>query len=234
MAKKPQRTLFDGPDELFKPKGSMDFGDKMPSVGGTPNPTERQPVFEDPFKSKVIGTISVKDNFSKGMAKIKKAKKEKIRTPILPDTARYAKGLLSLDIATTAGFCTSTASGYWNFTPKKDESKGMRLIRFVAKVKEVCKLEEINMIVFEQIAVYGKYPNTVGIEMIGVLKLFCEENNIDYKAYPVKSIKIQTGNGNAGKDQMIEFAKRYKPDVRSDDEADAIVLYQLAVHDLNL
>lgn len=187
-----------------------------------------------------IGVTSREDPFkqwSGEKSKIKKPRKPKgkaKRSPLLSSEPRYVKGLLSLDLATNTGFCCSTASGVWNLTPKKDESKGMRLIRFKGKLKELCQLEEIKMIVFEQIAVYGKYPNTVGIEMIGVLKLFCEENNIDYKAYPVKTIKIQTGNGNAGKDEMVAFARQYKPTVSSDDEADAIVLYQMAVRDLNL
>lgn len=142
--------------------------------------------------------------------------------------------MLALDLSTNTGFCCSTASGVWSLAPKKDESKGMRLIRFKAKLKEVCQAEEIKLIVFEQIAVYGKFPNTVGIEMIGVLKLFCEENDIDYKPYPVKSIKKETGNGNASKADMVAFAQRYKPGIKSDDEADAIILYQLAIKDLNL
>jgi len=101
-------------------------------------------------------------------------------------------------------------------------------------LKAICETQAIKLVVFEQIAVYGAYPNTVAMEMVGVLKLVCEEMGIDYKAYPVKSIKMQTGNGNASKEQMVQFVQRYKPGVTSDDEADAIVLYQLAVYDLNL
>lgn len=143
--------------------------------------------------------------------------------------------LLSLDIATNTGFCTSTASGVWNLTPKKDESKGMRLIRFRAKLKEVCSLEWINVIVFEQVATYGKFPNHTASEMIGVLKLFCEESGIEYRSYaPTVIKKFGTGKGNAKKEAMIEAAKQYKPDVESDDEADAIILYHLALKDLEL
>jgi Holliday junction resolvasome RuvABC endonuclease subunit len=143
-------------------------------------------------------------------------------------------GVMSLDIATNTGFCTHNMSGHWSFALKKGDSKGMRLIRFKSKLKEICEAEAIKIIVFEQIAIYGKFPNTVGIEMIGVLKLFCEENGIDYTPYPVKSIKVQTGNGNASKEQMIEFVQKFKPGVTSDDEADAIVLYHLALKDLKL
>lgn len=143
--------------------------------------------------------------------------------------------ILALDVATNTGWCTKTASGSWNLTPKKDESKGMRLIRFRAKLKEICELEQIKLVVFEQLANYGKFPNFVGAEMQGVLKLYCEENGIEYRSYAPTAIKkFGTGSGGAKKEKMIEAAKRYKPEVESDDEADAIILYHFAIKDLNL
>lgn len=143
--------------------------------------------------------------------------------------------LLSLDIATNCGWCTHTASGTWHLAPKKDESKGMRLIRFRAKVKEICALEAIQLIVFEGPAVVGKYPNTVAIEMMGVLKLFAEESAIEYRSYAPSEIKkFGTGKGNAPKERMMEAAMIYKTDVADEDEADAILLYHLAKKDLEL
>jgi Holliday junction resolvasome RuvABC endonuclease subunit len=146
-----------------------------------------------------------------------------------------SKNVLALDVATTTGWCTRTASGTWTLTPKKDESKGMRLIRFTSKLREICGMEQIDLIVFEQLATYGKFPNFVGAEMQGVLKLFCEQNKIDYRSYaPTEIKKFGTGSGGAKKDKMVEAAKKYKPDVDSDDEADAIILYHLAIQDLQL
>src|SRR6478736_3517810 len=143
--------------------------------------------------------------------------------------------LLALDIATKTGFCTQTASGSWNLTPKKDESRGMRLVRFRAKLREICELEKIDLIVFEQLASYGKFPNFVGAEMQGVLKLFCEESLIEYRSYaPTEIKKFGTGSGGAKKDKMVTAAQKYKPEVTSDDEADAIILYHLAIEDLHL
>ncbi len=145
------------------------------------------------------------------------------------------KNLLALDVATTTGWCTHTTSGTWTLTPKKDESKGMRLIRFRAKLRELCELEQINLIVFEQLASYGKFPNFVGAEMQGVLKLFCEESGIEYRSYaPTEIKKFGTGSGGAKKDKMVTAAQKYKPGVTSDDEADAIILYHLAIEDLHL
>lgn len=142
---------------------------------------------------------------------------------------------LSLDIATKCGWCTATASGSWDLTPKKDESKGMRLIRFRAKVKEICELEAIKLIVFEGMAVFGKHPNFVASEMMGVLKLFCEESGIEYRSYTPATIKkFGTGKGNAGKDLMIQAASIYKPGIDDEDEADAIILFHYAKKDLEL
>jgi len=185
----------------------------------------------DPFsKNFVLQSMGVQPEPPKKA----KSKKEKPRTEILTPQKNVNVGLLALDVATNTGFCSYTASGYWSFTPKKGESPGMRLIRFRAKLKEICDAENIKLIVFEMIPIYGKFPNTVGIEMLGVLKLFCEENNINFTSYPAKTIKVQTGNGNASKDDMVAFAQNFKVGVTSDDEADAIILYHLALKDLGL
>lgn len=171
-------------------------------------------------------------------AKPKKVKKApKAKTPIYfnPKPHRFVDGVLALDIATVTGWCTKTASGIWDFTPKKNESKGMRLVRFKAKVEELCALEKITLIAFEQIAIYGKYPNTVGIEMVGVLKLFCEEKGINFTSYMPTQIKaFATGRGGASKDEMLSTARAYRSTVTDDNEADAYFLYQLAIDDLNL
>lgn len=144
--------------------------------------------------------------------------------------------ILALDIATNTGFCTTTASGVWNLTPRKNESKGIRLIKFKASLREICELEKINLVVFEGAVTYGKFPNHVAVEMQGVLKLFCEENNIEYKSYmPTEIKKFATGKGNAKKEQVILSAKtRFNYEGFDDNEADAICLYHLALKDLNL
>ena len=42
--------------------------------------------------------------------------------------------ILALDIATTTGWKTETASGTWNLKPNRGESEGMRVVRFKSKV----------------------------------------------------------------------------------------------------
>src|SRR5688572_1738118 len=56
-------------------KGQRTLFDNLPSIGGTAYPTQRPAVMDDPFASKIVGTIQVKDKFSKGMAKVKRKAK---------------------------------------------------------------------------------------------------------------------------------------------------------------
>jgi Holliday junction resolvasome RuvABC endonuclease subunit len=144
--------------------------------------------------------------------------------------------ILALDVATHCGFCTETAHGVWNLTPKRDESGGMRLIRFKAKLKETCEIEDISVVAFERTAGFHKNALIVQAELHGVLKVFCEENKIEYKAYSASEIKkYATGKGNAKKDLMIKAAREklgYLDD--NDNEADAMWIYELAKNDLKL
>lgn len=138
--------------------------------------------------------------------------------------------ILALDVATHCGWCTKTAHGVWDFSIKKDESSGMRLIRFKSKLKEITALEEIDLVVFERTAGFHKSALIVQAELHGVLKTFCEENKIEYRAYSAKEIKTHaTGKGGAGKPQMIAAAKEKLGYTGEDDnEADAMWIYDLA------
>jgi Holliday junction resolvasome RuvABC endonuclease subunit len=138
--------------------------------------------------------------------------------------------ILALDVATKTGFCTETASGVWDFNLKRDESSGMRLIRFKSKLKELIALEEISLIVFERSQ--GMHQNAVitQSELHGCLKLYCEENKIEYRAFsPGEIKKFATGKGNANKDAMIKaVVEKYGKTPKDDNEADAIHLFHLA------
>lgn len=137
--------------------------------------------------------------------------------------------ILSLDVATHCGWCTETASGVWDFSIKRDESSGMRLIRFKSKLKEIVELEKINLITFERTSGFHKSALIVQSELHGVLKIFCEENNIEYRAFSAGEIKKHaTGKGNANKDAMIYAAKTKLNYTGNDDnEADAMWIYNL-------
>jgi Holliday junction resolvasome RuvABC endonuclease subunit len=146
------------------------------------------------------------------------------------------RGLLALDIATKTGYCTNNKSGVWDFTPKKDESKGLRLLKFRARLIEICDFEGIKLIAFEMPAINNKFPNFVGMEMMGVMKLICEERGIDHVGYPPATLqKWATGKGKANKPLMIQMCiSNYGINPATDDEADAVHLYHMAIEKLLL
>lgn len=138
--------------------------------------------------------------------------------------------ILSLDIATKTGWATETAYGTWDLTIKRDESSGMRLLRFKSKLKEVIALEGINLVVFERSQGMHQSAVIVQSEIHGCLKTFLEEEKIQYRAFsPGEIKKFATGNGHANKAAMVKAARlKWGYKGKSDNEADAIHIYQLA------
>lgn len=144
--------------------------------------------------------------------------------------------VLALDQASNCGWKTKNAHGVWDFNTRKDESSGMKMLRFRAKLQEVCKLEQINLIVYERVA--GRSANSVihAAKMVSIIETFCEENGINYKSVSAKEVKkFATGNGNASKDKMVVAARlQYGYEGMDDNEADAILIYHHTIKDLNL
>jgi len=145
--------------------------------------------------------------------------------------------ILSLDIASVTGWAVSeTEYGTWDFKTRKDESIGMKLIRFRAKLNEVVNLLNFNLIVYERPA--GRFKNSLIHEakLIAVVEEWCEENKIAYRSYSATEIKkYATGKGNAGKPMMIEAAQnKLNYDGEDDNIADALWLLKLAQNDLNI
>lgn len=154
--------------------------------------------------------------------------------PKLPTRRREV--LLALDPATKCGWATDTASGVWDLRPKRDESAGMRVIRFKSKIEEVCEAEHVTMVIFERPGGRNKGAIITQSELQGVVKLYCEERGIEYRAYSSTEIKRHaTGKGNAKKEKVVEAAQDKLGYTGNDDnEADALWLLHLAKHDLNL
>jgi Holliday junction resolvasome RuvABC endonuclease subunit len=142
--------------------------------------------------------------------------------------------LLALDVATHCGWATSiNVYGVWDLTPKRDESAGMRLIRFRCKLKEIIQSEKINLVVFERPGGQHKGAIIVQSELQGQIKTICEDLKIQYRGYSSQEIKkYATGKGNCGKPVMIKAAQDklgYRGE--NDNEADALWLLELAKHD---
>jgi Holliday junction resolvasome RuvABC endonuclease subunit len=145
--------------------------------------------------------------------------------------------VLSLDVASETGWALeSNVYGTWDFKTRKDESMGMKLIRFEGKLKEINDNLGLDIIIYERPA--GRHANSIihQSKLIAVLEKFCEENKIEYRAYSAKEIKkFATGNGNASKEAMIKAAReKYKYEGSNDNEADAIHLRELFKKEMNL
>lgn len=156
------------------------------------------------------------------LEKIKAAKNKK-------DLKRDQFRILALDVATQCGWATEEASGVWDLSIKRDESAGMRIIRFRSKIKEIVALEGINLITFERTSGQHKNALIVQAELHGALKFFCEDNKIEYRAFSASEIKKHaTGKGNCGKPEMIAAAQEKLGYAGKDDnEADALWIFDL-------
>ena len=124
----------------------------------------------------------------------------------------------------------------WDLSIRKDESGGMRLIRLGSKLAEIKDSPGIDILVFE--SARGGMPGRLGAlvvqaEIQGAIKLFCENQSIEYRGYSPSEIKKHaTGKGNSNKKLMMAAAlEKFGKDV-GDNEADALWLLDLAKKEL--
>lgn len=151
-----------------------------------------------------------------------------------PIKSSVSHKILALDVATHCGWAVNhEIYGVWDLTPKRDESAGMRLIRFRYKLKEVIEKENITLVVFERPG--GRHVGAVIVhsELQGQVKVVCEDLSIPYRGYSSQEIKkFATGKGNANKAAMIQAAKdKLGYPGKNDNEADALWLLELAKND---
>ena len=155
--------------------------------------------------------------------------------------------ILGIDPATRTGWCVVdgdfVASGTWDLSVRRDESSGMRLIRLRAKLNEIQKEKNVDVLVFEANRhVIGRRSGaTVGAELQGVIKLWAIDNMVQFKGYSPSEIKKHaTGKGNCNKNAMMVAAHNRWPEVHrmgpaywTSDEADARWLADLAAEHLS-
>jgi len=147
--------------------------------------------------------------------------------------------ILALDVATKCGWAHSSGvSGFWDLSIRRDESAGMRLIRLRGKLCEIHLNVGVNLLAFE--AARHSAPKMQGAlvvqsELQAVIKIWCEDNGIEYRGYSPSEIKKHaTGKGNASKDLVLRSARLRWPDRRicDDNEADALWLLSLVQMEL--
>lgn len=141
--------------------------------------------------------------------------------------------ILALDPATKCGWAYGTLDsiqvGVWDLSIRKDESRGMGLIRLKSKLAFLGEIG-IALVVFERPA--GRFKNDIVChsEKTGVIKAWCEAREIPYRGYSPSEIKMfATGKGRASKNDMIHAAAhKFGREVKDDNEADALALWHLA------
>lgn len=146
------------------------------------------------------------------------------------------KHILALDLGTECGWHhTANVGGTWNLSIKKDESDGVRLIKFAAKIRTIHKKYGIDLVAYEAIRFAGKNShraNNVLSEYVGALKLLSFECNFNYKGYSSTEIKkFATGKGNASKKDMLDAARERWPFVVDHNHADALWTLKLACNE---
>lgn len=143
--------------------------------------------------------------------------------------------IIAFDIATKTGWCESEeVHGVWDFKLQRDESPGMKLIRFRAKIRELFDKSKPDCVGFERPA--GRNTSSIIHEsrMIGILEEECTLRGIPYKGYSSSEIKrLATGKGNASKKDVLDAALKIHPEIEDDNEADAYWLWRLINDQLN-
>lgn len=143
--------------------------------------------------------------------------------------------LLALDLGTTLGWAVRLSgqamSGTERFKVGRFEGGGMRYLRFVRWLDDLCRFAGLpSTVYFEEVRrhkgvdaahVYGGF--------LAQLTAWCERHAVPYQGVPVGTIKkFATGKGNANKAAMIEAAKRWGHEPADDNEADALALLHWA------
>lgn len=150
--------------------------------------------------------------------------------------------ILALDMATLTGWAHSCgASGVWDLKIFADESSGMRLIRFEAKIHEIAKTIGIDLIAFESITVSsGVKANLHGVKLgcklQAIVERLAEVYDYECKGWNLNEVKSYALPSVAGKkcvrdkDSMLAAARKRWTDreVVDHNEADALWILDLA------
>ena len=148
--------------------------------------------------------------------------------------------ILSLDIATKTGWATNIAgkkSGVAIFEQKRGESPGIRFLRCRAWLGSIHNLigGYPELMVYEQPHHRGGAATSIIIGLLTEVLAFAAAREIDLMTVHSATLKkFATGNGRANKDLMIDASKNFGWDPKDDNEADASLLLEYAMDDLNL
>ena len=138
--------------------------------------------------------------------------------------------ILALDIATHCGYYSVHESGTWNFTEGKRRNDNKQHLAFKETLTDFVLKHGIRRIVAEDVSVNKHFFDMRKLsEFRGVLLCVCDEVNLPEPEFinPKGLKKFATGNGNAGKQEMMQaYTQRFNRTPVDDNEADAFWLYQ--------
>lgn len=136
--------------------------------------------------------------------------------------------ILSLDFGETTGYALSTFPKFSSGIAKFKESKKQpnKYASFKNFLSELIVARSPNRIVYEDVK---RHSNTAAAHVWGgyraVLEVTALENNIILYPLPVKTIKkIFTGDGNAGKEKVLEKCYELGYNISDHNEADAVAI----------
>ncbi len=158
-------------------------------------------------------------------------------------------GILALDFATVTGWAYrgvsgQLSSGTWNLSILKDESSGMRLLRFEAKLHEILIQPMPHVIAFEAVSVaQGKKANFDATKLQSKMQAVIERlveltDGVECCSRNLQTIKSHAlpSGGKRDKAAMLAAARQRWPDqdVLDDNQADALWLLDLVETEMRL
>lgn len=146
--------------------------------------------------------------------------------------------ILALDLATKTGWAfghtkedvTKVHSGMQDFSLKRGESPGMRMLYFDKWVSQMIADHKPNVVAFEMPHQRGGSPSQVLLGLLGILYKACAEAKVEFVSVHSATLKkFATGGGRASKEEMRAAASStFGREIKSDDEADALHIWNWA------
>ncbi len=139
--------------------------------------------------------------------------------------------ILALDLGTKTGWAFGDMedtnriySGMQDFSLKRGESSGMRLLNFDKWVYDMLDKHKPEMVGYEMPHHRGGHATQLLLGMLGILHVACEKAGIEYSSVHSMTLKKSaTGSGKASKKDMISAAmKKFNREITDDNEADAL------------
>ena len=143
--------------------------------------------------------------------------------------------ILALDVGSRTGWTARIngmiESGVETFSIERNESRGMRFLRFRSWLDGMITTVNPSLIVYERPHQRGGPPTEFLYGLTTRIDEACSVNGIDYKAVHIGTLKkFATGKGNASKDEMMAVARqRMGREPIDDNESDSYLLLEYAI-----